>query len=354
MILHLLSKSHIPPLLGHTARRMRTTSYVATFLRQNRMMSIAKKDRWTEAEVLALPAGEHDYFDRKSGLIVADKQFREKLSKALSAVANSGGGHLLIGVRDDGTFDGVDPVHQGRRKTREWLEQIIATSLTYPLEDFRVHEVEPATLSTIPPGKVVIVIDVGDSILAPHQALDYVYYYRAGSQSLPAPHFYLETLRNRLVAPILKPKLVKLKQASLSHENDRVVVTIGMLFEIENAGRVAAYKWALMAELAGHAALSEDNYRPLPKDGMRFDSTILPSLSSSETCSFAAILRPQSFDALTLQSELDRVLPPSLIVRYRAVSETSPGEYVESRLNDFLDRQALSKQLTDAFLKPQS
>ncbi len=159
-------------------------------------MSTTKKDRWTEADVLALPSGEHDYFDRKSGQILADPQYRDKLSKALSAFANSGGGHLIIGVKNDGTFDGAHPL-RGRTSTREWLEQLTPNLLDYPLEDFRVHEVEPATPSTIPAGRVVIAIDVGDSILAPHQASNHIYYHRAGSHSVEASHFYLETLRNR-------------------------------------------------------------------------------------------------------------------------------------------------------------
>ena len=69
-----------------------------------------KKERWTESELIALPSGEHDYFERKSGDVLNDSGFREKLAKAVSAFANSGGGHLIIGVKDDGTVDGVPDV----------------------------------------------------------------------------------------------------------------------------------------------------------------------------------------------------------------------------------------------------
>jgi predicted HTH transcriptional regulator len=77
------------------------------------------------------------------------------MAKALSAFANSGGGHLIIGVADDGSFDGVEPF-QGRTPTREWLEQVIPSLLSYPLEDFRVHQVEPSSPSAIPRGKVLV------------------------------------------------------------------------------------------------------------------------------------------------------------------------------------------------------
>ena len=82
MMVHFMSMRSAPPMLGHTARRLRTASYVATFLHQSSTMSTTKKDRWTEAEVLALPSGEHDYFDRKSGLLLTNKDYRDEISKA--------------------------------------------------------------------------------------------------------------------------------------------------------------------------------------------------------------------------------------------------------------------------------
>jgi hypothetical protein len=161
-------------------------------------MSIVKRELWTEDDVLALPSGEHEYFDRKSGALLTDKDFEKDLAKALSAFSNSGGGHLLLGVKNDGTFDGLPKIHKGKQSTREWLEQVAPNLVSYPLQDIRVHEVVPSKPSAIPPGNIVIVIDVGDSNLAPHQSIfTYIYYYRVGGHSKPAPHFYLETLRGR-------------------------------------------------------------------------------------------------------------------------------------------------------------
>lgn len=161
-----------------------------------------KKERWTESEVLSFPS-EHDQFERKSGRLVKDNQeFRESLAKALSAMANSHGGHLVLGVADDGQIDGVPKIIKGNQSTREWLEQIISNLLEYPLQDFRVHEVEPARSTLIPSNMVLIVIDVGDSPLAPHQDIfNKIYYHRVGGHSRPAPHHYLDLLRSRETYP---------------------------------------------------------------------------------------------------------------------------------------------------------
>ena len=68
-------------------------------------MTFVKREKWTEDQVVELPAGEHDYFERKSGKLF-DRNDRndllDDLAKAASAFANSGGGYLILGVSDAG------------------------------------------------------------------------------------------------------------------------------------------------------------------------------------------------------------------------------------------------------------
>ena len=318
-------------------------------------MSGIKKERWTEAQVIALPAGEHDYFDRKSGTLLNDADFRLKCAKALSAFANSGGGHLLIGVRDDGTFDGVAPL-RGHTPTREWMEQIIPGLTTYPLQDFRVHEVEPATPTTIPQNTVVLVIDVGDSALAPHQATpNKTYYYREGSHSKPAPHFYLETLRNRLVRPSLQATLTKIHATHSAQIDGGLFIETELEFTIKNQGRVAAYKWALsIDEMDGHKYGCEEDYkfsysgfptRRGSRGGIRIDDTILPSLVLIEKRDFGVQLRPQSLSKEHLIAEMREMISPDFELRFRIVSETSPGELSGTKLAELFDYNTFCESL---------
>lgn len=319
-------------------------------------MSGIKKERWTEGQVVAFPAGEHDYFDRKSGDLLTDSDFREKCAKALSAFANSGGGHLLLGVRDDGTFDGVTPL-RGRTPTREWIEQIIPALLSHPLEDFRVHQVEATTPSAIPSGRVVIVIDVGDSVLAPHQAVpNRTYYYREGGHSKPAPHFYLETLRNRLVRPLLEAELIGIDLKSAEKNDDGVLLRIFLIFHILNKGRVAAYKWALSIDsVSGLVGDRTGDYGfSLGRgDNLRLDDTILPSLALSEKRSFELQLRPTSFSKEHLIAELRAIIPSEFELKFRVVSETSPGELRSKKLADLIDYdEFVETVLTEALKSP--
>jgi predicted HTH transcriptional regulator len=185
------------------ARRL-AHSQAATILMQAGVSGMGYlKERWTEDEVLNLPQGEHNYFERKAGRLFTERvNLNPKLAKALSALANSGGGYLILGQADDGTIDGI-PEKEGRTPIREWIEQRVPTLVAYPLESFRVHAVERhPTATQVPSGKELVVIDVGESRLAPHQASfpsdNPQYYYRQGGKSMPAPHHFLEALRNRL------------------------------------------------------------------------------------------------------------------------------------------------------------
>jgi hypothetical protein len=75
--------------IANTARR----ALLGSVLRREEVwMTVVKRERWTEPEILAFPAGEHDYFDRKAAAFL---EHREAIGKAVSAFANSGGGHIL-------------------------------------------------------------------------------------------------------------------------------------------------------------------------------------------------------------------------------------------------------------------
>jgi Putative DNA-binding domain len=228
-------------------------------------VSTAKRERWTEADVLALPAGEHDYLERKSGNLLADSHMEKTLAKALSALVNSGGGHLLLGVRNDGKFDGVEPLHGGRTPTREWLEQFVPNLLDFPLDDFRVHEVEPASNSMIPTGKVAIVIDIADSERAPHQSQsDKLYYVRVAGKSQPASHRMLEDIRNRLRYPDIMLKrleVVSVEPSAGMSSNSRVWrprLDITLRWTLENTGRLKANNCCVFSEVNGQPAFAPD------------------------------------------------------------------------------------------------
>jgi hypothetical protein len=171
-------------------------------------MTLDERRPWTEVRLEALLGDELSRFERKSGsLFDTESDLLGKLAKELSAFANSGGGYIVLGVDDNGVPDGVPPTRSARTSTRDWLEQKIPYLVDRPLTDFNVHVVAPGNPSNIPPGKQVIVIEVDDSPIAPHQAVHggggtqkYMYFHRQAGRSEPAPHRILEQLHQRQLA----------------------------------------------------------------------------------------------------------------------------------------------------------
>jgi hypothetical protein len=310
-------------------------------------MTLVKREKWTEEQVAELPTGEHDYFERKSGklLDVPDRNsLLDTLAKAASAFANSGGGHLILGVTDAGDLNGVPRIWSGRTTTRDWLEQKLPQLLDYRLNDFRVHIVERSQSSRIPPERDVIVVDLGDSALAPHQsARDHTYYYRSAGRSLPAPHFYLELLRQRQTSPVLDFELTGAEIDAWLHQG-MPMLRVDAKFLIENKGRIAAYKWALVARTLNEIpeGRGEDYYfGAIPgatgrSSSVRIDDTILPGCTLQESKTFGVQLRPTGLDEENVRSELTGMLV-RLRLALQLATESSPGTIKEVSFREVVD-----------------
>ncbi len=202
------------------------------------------REHWSLEEIQALPLGEQDYFDRKSGRLLDDSGFRHDLAKAFSAFANSGGGHILIGIEDDGTLTGAPICKKGRTTTREWLEQLIPGLIEPVPTAFRLHSVSTSVETPLPEGKTILVIDIADSSHAPFQSrVDKKYYYRVGSHSVAAPHYYLEALRNRKIAPSLDADLADVRLSRMKQVGDDVFIQYVVHFKITNVGNITPSLW---------------------------------------------------------------------------------------------------------------
>jgi hypothetical protein len=175
---------------------------------------------WDEEYILSsLPIGEHTWLEAKGRQVidlslpdVKEESGRKTLSKALSALANSGGGVLLLGMNEDATGWEIDDggialsfPSKGRITTREWLVNIIPTLVDGPLRDFDVYVItRKSENSQIAEERGVFVVRVGDSERAPHQALNRVYYGRSGSDSVALNHTFVTDIFNRRRHPKLE------------------------------------------------------------------------------------------------------------------------------------------------------
>lgn len=211
---------------------------------------------WTEDDILSLPRGENDTFERKGAPLLdlmlpqaKEGSVLDELAKQLSAFANTGGGRIVYGITNTGTVDngGISRWAKGRQSTKEWLEDVIPNLTDFEIVGFNVYEILPkATGSALAPDKSLYVVDVPDSERAPHQSKrDLKYYVRLGGKSHPAPHRLIEDIRNRARHPKLEVhdlQIVKaVPQRTTSHGAElesQFHLCVTMRFGIRNIGRV--------------------------------------------------------------------------------------------------------------------
>ncbi len=93
---------------------------------------------WDWETIQSLPIGEFDWLEAK-GLggppgqapKIDDQKVRDMLAKAISALANTGGGQFIWGAKDPdeaqgwAVENGGIPARHGKRATGDWLEDII-------------------------------------------------------------------------------------------------------------------------------------------------------------------------------------------------------------------------------------
>ena len=357
----LLALSHfLFPSVGGPPRQPLTRIEAYSLARQQFDLNMTKRDRWTEDDVVRLPSEEPDIFERKGGKLFDDGQdgFLNSFAKALSAFANSGGGSIIIGATDDGFLDGLPP-SVGRATIRDWIEMKIPTLVDYPLSDFRVHTVEKNHNTSIARGRDVIVVDVGDSAAAPHQSKrDKIYYRREGGRSVPAPHFYLELLRQRLTSPKIEISLddMKFYNAYESDAESGLFVIIDLKFCLTNIGRVVANNWQInIKHVSWDDKLGPSRYddilfsnfpKPLiPRSvtaGINVGSrAILPGCNYPELIKIGFKLRPKLKNQDELAAELAALILP-ISVGCQVATETSPGEIVELALGPAYNADAIN------------
>jgi hypothetical protein len=126
---------------------------------------------------------------------------KNEISKDVSAFANSIGGTIIYGIKEDGHVpveidDGFDP----REITKEWIELVIDSKISPRIEGI---EIMPIETKETKPGRYVYVVNIPQSTKAPHQASDKKYYKRYNFRSAPMEDYEIRDVANRRT--ILRP-----------------------------------------------------------------------------------------------------------------------------------------------------
>lgn len=148
----------------------------------------------------------------KSALALARKDKNtSEISKDVSAMANSSGGTIIYGLKEDGNYASeIDPV-DGEVCTKERLEQLIISNIK-PRIECEIYPVNDPAWGN----KFVYVTEIKQSHTA-HQASDNKYYKRFNFSSVPMEDYEVKDIVNRYKKPDCEVVFWKLDEKSSSN-----------------------------------------------------------------------------------------------------------------------------------------
>jgi hypothetical protein len=166
---------------------------------------------------------------------------KNELSKDVSAFANSAGGVLVYGMKENGHVPtaidaGLDP----NEISKEWIEQVINSRIQRRLDGVRVNQV---ALQQTSPGRVAYVVSVPASNRSPHQAADKRFYKRFNFESVPMEEYEIRDIANRSSAPDLDIEFSFSpggNETLLDNGDDQYFSQIGLIAVISNSANTVA------------------------------------------------------------------------------------------------------------------
>ncbi len=127
-----------------------------------------------------------------------------KLSKAISAFANSDGGNLIIGVKapGDGNENSVPKLNptSNDKYTKDHITQKISDGVHPHVQRIRVVQIYNDDKT-----KWIFLVHIPPSDNPPHMANDNRYYHRVEATSIPMEHYHVVRAFNSIQYPILEP-----------------------------------------------------------------------------------------------------------------------------------------------------
>lgn len=169
-------------------------------------------------------------FKAAGSLENTDSKKRE-ISKDVSSFANSAGGIIIYGIKeDDHKADSFDFIN-GREITKEWIEHVIDSNINRRIPDLVIYPIRfDDDLE-----KSIYLIKIPESFATPHMASDKRYYRRYNFQSVPMEEYEVRNLFNKKqVTKLIIDKLLISQKGIFSSGGHLNWIDYEIIFQVRN------------------------------------------------------------------------------------------------------------------------
>lgn len=215
------------------------------------MISILDKEVLTEDDInhlISLKVEESIYLDFKQAESLGlSERKKADIAKDISAFANSDGGFIVYGIKEDHHFADSLSFVDGNEFTKEWIEQVIQTRIQRKIEDLRIipvrfdHDIK----------KSVYVVNIPASPLAPHMTSDKKFYRRYNFESVQMDEYEIRNLYNRKgKTKLFINDIITSKEWEMENDGEYDETTyFYFAFQIENNSETIEKYYKLLIEL---------------------------------------------------------------------------------------------------------
>lgn len=226
------------------------------------MISIFEKEEITPDDIQSLIDNQieesiHLDFKQAGSLDKSDGKKKE-ISKDIAAFANSDGGVIIYGIEEKEHKAAALSFVNGEEYTKEWLEQIINSTICRRIPDILVFPVR--FQSDIK--QTVYVVKIPRSNEAPHLSKDKMYYKRFNFQSVAMEEYEIRDLYGRKSKSKLTINGYNLEIiTSEDSDYDNHTFSFRLVANVVNIGKIMESKYKLniyIRDLYGATACSSD------------------------------------------------------------------------------------------------
>jgi hypothetical protein len=170
-----------------------------------------------------------------------------ELAKDVSAFANSAGGFIVYGLKEENHVADSITFIDGNDITKEWIEQVIQTRIQRKIDDIKITPVRFNNDIQ----KSVYVIKIPESSLAPHMTSDKRFYKRYNFESVQMEEYEIRNLYNRKEkTKLLINNITTSKDSEYENEGEYNEIEYRKLgFQIENIGKAIEKYFKLIITL---------------------------------------------------------------------------------------------------------